>query len=189
MDNGESSKDDIEIEADADLDDSVVAEENAAALIKKLRAKLKESEAKTAEYLAGWQRTQADFINFKKRESSEREQFLKFAAEPVISDVLNALDDFDAAFSHKSEWEKADKAWRDGMTGIYNRLQKSLAKHGVSVIDPLGTPFDPAEHLAVEMVKVDSKDEDDKVVGVVHKGYKLHDRVIRPAKVKVGQIS
>ncbi len=178
--------DDIRVEADADLDDSVVAEENAAETIKKLRHKLKEAEAKSAEYLSGWQRAQADFINFKKRDASEREQFLKFAAEPVISDIILVLDDFDAAMG-SSEWQSVDKNWREGVLRIYNRLQSGLLKHGVSVLDPKGAMFDPAEHLAVQMVKVADASEDGKIISVVHKGYKLYDRVIRPAKVRVGQ--
>src|SRR3989344_7907026 len=122
MQEEEGNKDEIKFEADENLDDSVVAEENAAETIKKLRQKLKESEAKTAEYLSGWQRSQADFINFKKREAGEREQFLKFASAPVINDIILAMDDFDAAFSNRTELQKVDKNWREGVESIYNRI-------------------------------------------------------------------
>lgn len=193
MDEGKDKKqtevadNDVEIEADADLDDSVVAEEAAGEAIKKLRTKLKECQAKSAEYLAGWQRVQADFINYKKRDATEREEFLKFAAEPVVLDIIHVMDSFDMAFSHKEHWEKADKTWRDGVEKIYAQLKKSLEKHGVSIDDPLGKDFEPMNHMAVEMVPVDKADDDGKIVGVVQKGYLLHDRVIRAAKVRVGQ--
>jgi len=185
--NKQQNNDDIHVEKDADLDDSVVAEESSAETIKKLRTKLKEAEAKATEYLSGWQRSQADFINFKKREAKEREEFLKFAAEPVISDFIEVLDNFDVAFQNKAEWEKVDKAWRDGVELIYNRMKSALTKNGVKVIDPEGLMFDPVFHMAVEMVSVKNADDDGKIVGVVHKGYSLNDRIIRPAKVKVGR--
>src|SRR3989344_6765293 len=134
----DKKQDDVVVEADADLDDSVVAEENAAETIKKLRAKLKESEKKASEYLTGWQRAQADFVNYKKRDTVERQEFLKFAAEPVILDTIHVMDSFDMAFQHKEHWEKADKSRRVGVENIYEELKKSLEKHGVTIDDPLG---------------------------------------------------
>lgn len=181
-------EDDVTVEADSDLDDSVVAEEAAGETIKKLRLKLKEAEKKAAEYLAGWQRAQADFINYKKRDATEREEFLKFAAEPVILDTIHVMDSFDMAFGNKEHWEKADKSWRDGVEKIYAQLRKTLEKHGVTVDDPLGKDFDPNNHLAVEMIPVQKAEDDGKIVAVVQRGYLLNDKVIRAAKVKVGQL-
>lgn len=184
----ECNNNDVTVEADSDLDDSVIAEEAAGETIKKLRAKLKEAEKKSADYLAGWQRAQADFINYKKRDTAEREEFLKFAAEPVVLDIIHVMDSFDMAFNQKEHWEKADKSWRDGVEKIYAQLKKTLEKHGVAIDDPVGKDFDPQNHLAVEMVPTDA-DNDGKIVGVVQKGYLLHGKVIRPAKVKVGQFT
>lgn len=183
-----SVNDDVTVETDSDLDDSVVAEEVAGGTIKKLRLKLKEAERKSAEYLAGWQRAQADFINYKKRDAVEKEEFLKFATEPVVLDTIHVMDSFDMAFGNKEHWEKADKSWRDGVEKIYAQLRKTLEKHGVTVDDPLGNDFDPLNHLAVEMVPTDA-DNDGKIVGVVQKGYLMHGKAIRPAKVRVGQKS
>lgn len=180
-------EDDVTVEADSDLDDSVIAEEAAGETIKKLRLKLKEAEKKSAEYLDGWQRAQADFINYKKRDEVERKEFLKFAAEPVVLDTIHVMDSFDMAFGNKEHWEKADKSWRDGVEKIYAQLRKTLEKHGVTVDDPLGKDFDPMNHLAVEMVPVQKAEDDGKIVGVVQRGYLLNDKVIRPAKVKVGE--
>ncbi len=182
-----TNKDDVVLDTDSDLDDSVVAEEAAGETIKKLRAKLKEAEKKASEYLTGWQRAQADFVNFKKRDAVERQEFLKFAAEPVILDTIHVMDSFDMAFNHKEHWEKADKSWRDGVEKIYAQLKKSLEKHGVTIDDPLGKNFDPMNHLAVEMVPVEKAEDDGKIVSVVQRGYLLNDKVIRAAKVRVGE--
>ncbi|HEY9584751.1 MAG TPA: nucleotide exchange factor GrpE [Candidatus Paceibacterota bacterium] len=186
-DKDKKQEEDVVVEADSDLDDSVVAEENAAETIKKLRGKLKESEKKASEYLTGWQRAQADFVNYKKRDAVERQEFLKFAAEPVILDTIHVMDSFDMAFQHKEHWEKADKSWRDGVEKIYAQLKKSLEKHGVTIDDPVGKDFDPSNHLAVEMINVLKPEDDGKIVSVIQKGYLLNGKVIRPAKVKVGE--
>ena len=179
--------DDITVDNTTDIDDSVVVEEAAGETIKKLRAKLKDAEKKAAEYLTGWQRAQADFVNFKKRDAIERQEFFKFAAGPGVLDTIHVMDSFDMAFGNKEHWEKADKSWRDGVEKIYAQLKKTLEKHGVTIDDPVGKDFDPNNHMAVEMVPVEKSDEDGKIVSVVQKGYLLNDKVIRPAKVKVGE--
>ncbi len=97
------------------------------------------------------------------------------------------MDSFELAFNNKEHFEKADKSWRDGIVQIYNQLKKSLEKNGVKSDDPSGREFDPMNHLAVQMVTVDKIEDDGKVASVVQKGYLLHDKVIRPAKVKVGE--
>lgn len=178
---------DIKIEKDENLDDSVVAEEASGETIKKLREKLKEAEKKSAEYLSGWQRVQADFINYKKREAEERNTFVKFAAEPVILDVIEVMDSFEMAFQNKEHWEKADKNWRDGVMNIYNQLKKALEKNGVTMDDPIGKDFDPMNHLALGVDKTEKDEEVGKVTLVIQKGYLLNGKVIRPAKVKVGE--
>lgn len=184
----EDINEDVTLDSDTDIDDSVVAEEMAGETIKKLRTKLRDAEQKSGEYLAGWQRAQADYINYKKRDALEREEFLKFATEPVVLDVVNVMDSFDMAFNNKEHWEKADKNWRDGVEKIYSQLKKALEKNGVAIDDPIGKDFEPASHLAVEMTAVEKNDNDGKIVGVVQKGYLLNGKVIRPAKVIVGQL-
>ena len=123
-----TEENEVIFEKDDNLDDSVVSEESAGEMIKKLREKLKEAEKKAADYLSGWQRAQADFINYKKREAEEKHAFVKFAAEPIILDVIEVMDSFELAFNNKEHFEKADKSWRDGIVQIYNQLKKSLEK-------------------------------------------------------------
>ncbi len=177
---------DVVIEQDSDLDDSVVAEESQAETIKKLRLKLKEAESKATEYLTGWQRNQADFVNYKKREVSERAEFLKFAVEPLANDILNAMDSFDSA-KNSPAWENADVNFRKGMEMIYSQLILALEKNNIKADDPKGEEFEPAKHLAVEMVDVADEKQDGFIIDVLQKGYKIYDRVLRPAKVRVGR--
>ncbi len=168
------------------LDDSVVAEENSLETIKKLRLKIKELESKNSEYLSNWQRDKADFVNARKRDNLEKEQVLKYSNSSIIVDILRVIDNFDMAFANKESWEKIDKNWRSGMEFIYQDLKKVLFENGVKEIDPLGKTFDPNEHEAVEHVSVSEKEKDNTVISVIGRGYMLYDRIIRPAKVKVG---
>ena len=180
----EDKDQDITVEADADLDDSVIAEENLQEVVKKLRAELKEEKKKSAENLAGWQRCQADFINAEKRGAEDKKSFIKFANENLVLEVLDVLDSFDRAFADS---EKMDEKTKEGVSLIHKQLVKILEKHGVKEDNPLGQDFDPNRHEAIQMVPVENKEDADKVIEVMQKGYSLNDKVIRPAKVAIGQ--
>ena len=169
------------------LDDSVVAEENAGEAIKKLREKLKKAEAEKQEYLVGWQRAKADLINARKRDESERQEFIKFANERLIEGLIPVMESFDMAMGNKEAWEKVDKNWRIGVEYIYSQLKKTLSDSGLEEIDPIGKPFDHNRDEAAEYVPVENKDEHHKVVSVVQKGYSLNGKDLRPPKVKVGE--
>lgn len=176
----------IEVERDENLDDSIIADENLAETVKKLREKLKVCQTEKSEYLNGWQRSQADFVNYKKREAEEVKRLLKFAAEPILTDVIGILDSFELAFGNE-EWKKLDPKWRDGVEMIHSQLLKVLEKHTVSIDNPIGEIFDPASHMAVETIP--GKEEDNgKILSVLQKGYRLNGQVIRPAKVRVGNV-
>ncbi len=97
------------------------------------------------------------------------------------------MDSFEMAFQNKEHWEKADKNWRDGVMNIYNQLKKALEKNGVTMDDPIGKDFDPMNHLALGVDKTEKDEEVGKVTLVIQKGYLLNGKVIRPAKVKVGE--
>jgi molecular chaperone GrpE len=178
---------DIIIESDDTLDDSVIAEENMAETIKKFRAKLKKSQADAQEYLTGWQRAKADLINARKRDEEEHKDFMKFANERLIESLVPVLESFDLAMSNKEAWEKADKNWRIGVEYIANQLKKTLADAGLEEVNPLGLPFDASRDEAAEYVPVIDAMEDHKIIGVVQKGYNLNGKPMRPPKVKVGE--
>lgn len=170
-----------------DIDDSVVAEENAVEVIKKLREKLKATEAAKMEYLTGWQRDKADFVNARKRDETDRKEFMKFANEQLVYDLIPVLENWDLAMSHKESWEKADKNWRVGVESIFNQLKKTLTDNGLTEISPSGEKFDHSKHEAMSYEPVSDKERDHIVLEVIQKGYYFNGKVLKPAKVKVGE--
>lgn len=175
-----------------EMEDNIVLEdieENAEELIKKLRKKLKKCTEEKQEYLDGWQRSKADFINAKKKNEELRLEIVSFAKEGLILDLLTAIDNFNMAFANKDVWESVDKNWRVGIENIHSQLLKTLEDHGLKQFNPKNEVFDPIRHDSVETIVVDDKDNDHKVIEVLQKGYELNGKVIRPAKVKVGEIA
>jgi molecular chaperone GrpE len=159
------------------LDDSVVAEEHAGDAIKKLKEKLKEAEAKSKEYLDGWQRAQADFVNLRKRDEEAKSEFIKFANMSLVEQLIPVLDSFNIALAQG----------RQDFEPLYNQLIGVLNASGLEEIKALGETFNPREHEALGTASTDKPEEDHKVLEVLQAGYKLNGRVIRPAKVKVGE--
>lgn len=183
--NKEETTDDVVFDGDAEEGEE--AENNPAALVKKLRQRIKELEEKNQEYLTGWQKERADSVNLRKRLEEEKKEFVKFAKEDIVSEVITVLDSFDSAFKNKEVWEKVDKNWRQGVEYIHSQLINVLGNHGVSVINPLGEKFDPQRDEAVENVPVENKEDNHKIIEVVGNGYKFHHKIIRAPKVKVGE--
>ncbi len=179
--------DDVVVESDDTLDDSVIAEENMAETIKKLRVKLKKSQSSASEYLTGWQRTKADFVNARKRDEEERKEFIKFSNERLVESLIPVLESFDLAMANRETWEKVDKNWRMGVEYIYSQLRKILNESGLEEVSPVGQKFDPARDEAVEYVPVTEEGQDQVILGVIQKGYSLNKKQMRPPKVKVGE--
>jgi len=155
-----------------------VTEEEAAELLKQALA---EEKKKTETNLAGWQRAQADFINYKRRAEQEKEEIRKFANTVLMLNLLSILDDLERALAATPD-DLAELSWVEGIRLIGRKLRANLEAQGLSQIEALGELFDPNFHEAVRQ----DKGKDGIVVEEVQKGYKLHDRVIRPAKVVVG---
>jgi molecular chaperone GrpE len=184
----EPSSDPANLDVDQDdLDDSVVAEENAVETVKKLREKLRKSEAERLEYLTGWQRAKADLINARKRDEADHKDFIKFANERLIDGLIPVLDSFELAMGNKEAWEKADKNWRIGVESIAGQLKKALSDAGLEEVNPVGQKFDPMRDEAASYEPVASEDKNHTIIGVMQKGYNLNGRPMRPAKVKVGE--
>ena len=178
---------DISIESDDTLDDSVVAEESAQETIAKLREKLKKAIAEKQEYLDGWQRAKADFVNANKRSQEMLRESITLANEGLIEELLPTLQAFEMAFANKEAWAKVDKNWRVGVEFIYNKLKDTLVANGVREIDPVGKVFDAKEHEATKHEPVERESDNHKVIAVVEKGYMLGGKLLRPAKVVVGE--
>ena len=150
--------------------------------IKSLKNLLNEERDKAEKYLANWQRAQADLANYKKRSEQERKEAAQFGNALLILDLLPALDDLERALSSVPP-KLTDLTWVEGIRLIYHKLYANLETHGLSPIEALGETFDPRFHEAV----MEGDGEEGKVVEEVQKGYKLHDRVLRPAMVIVGK--
>jgi len=154
--------------------------------IKKIKAELKACHAERSEYLAGWQRAKADYLNLKKEHESSRHEIGKWAKEGVLSDLFTIADSFEMAFGNQEAWEQAPENWRKGIEYIYNQLQTIFRDHGVEEINPiLGEKFDPTEQEPIGTIATEKEKEDDEIIEIIKKGYKLHDKIIRPASVKV----
>jgi molecular chaperone GrpE len=112
---------------------------------------------------------------------------VKLIKAEVIEDFLPLADSFEMAMSDQEAWEAVPENWRKGVEYIYNQLESILAAHGVIVIDPLGLIFDPQDHESVGIIETDQAGEDNFILEVKKKGYKLGQRLIRPAQVKIGE--
>lgn len=151
---------------------------------KNLKKKIKELETKIAEYTAGWQRTQADFLNFKKQVSEEKIRLIESANTDLVYQLLPVLDHFQLAAKHiPSELE--DNNWASGIRQIEKQFEKILSDNGVEQIKSVGNKFDPEFHEAVE--EVNSKKPEGEIIEEILAGYKFADKVLRPAKVKVSK--
>jgi molecular chaperone GrpE len=182
----EENSDDILFDSNEDLDDSIVAEESQLERIKKLQEKLKESELKAKQYLDGWQRAKAEFLNLRKRDEEEKRQRAKFAAEEVVLDIIPVLDNFGLAMTNKEAWDALPKDWRLGMESIFAQLRSSLETHGLVQYGRVGESFNPSIHEAIETIKTDNSEEQDQTIArVLQPGFMLHEKVVRPAKVSV----
>ena len=149
--------------------------------IEALKQALAGEKAKAEANLAGWQRTQADFINYKRRSEQEKEEAIKFANSQLMLNLLPILDDLERAFASIPH-RLAKFSWVDGIRLIERKLQVTLEAQGLSPIKALEEPFDPHQHEAIRQ----DKGKEGIVIEDVQKGYKFRDRVIRASKVVVG---
>jgi len=149
--------------------------------IETLKQALAEENTKAKTNLAGWQRAQADFENYKRRSQQEKEEISRFANWLLVLNLLPILDDLERALASIPP-NLAKLSWVDGIRLIERNLRASLEMQGLSYIKAVGEPFDPKFHEAVRQ----DKGKEGIVIEEVQKGYRLHDRVIRPSRVVVG---
>jgi len=147
-----------------------------------LRKLLAEEKEKAEKYLANWQRAQADFINYRRHTEQERAEATKLANATLILNLLPILDDLERALNSVPA-KLAGLPWLDGVRLIQRKLQAVLGTQGLSPIEVVGKDFDPNLHEAV----LYGEGEEGKVIQEIQKGYRLHDRVLRPAQVGVGR--
>ncbi|HXK33310.1 MAG TPA: nucleotide exchange factor GrpE [Dehalococcoidia bacterium] len=146
-----------------------------------LRAQLEEEREKAQSFYASWQRSAADFQNYKRRVEEERSETARLANAALVINLLPIMDDLERALN-TVDAHLAGLTWVDGIRLIHRKFQAVLDMAGVQEIEADGRMFDPAQHEAVSQ----GPGDEGKVIAVVQKGYRLGDRVIRPAMVVVG---
>ena len=152
--------------------------------VESLRDQLEAFAAEKEQHLAGWQRTQADFANYRRRTEQERGELVRMAEAGLMRELLPVLDDLERALDGLP-LELKGLTWVDGILFIERKLRAALEMRGLQPIDALGREFDPYEHEAV--IREGDPNEATFVTGELQKGYRLHDRVLRPTLVKVGR--
>ena len=156
--------------------------EELAERILQLERELEQVRRTDEEHPNNWHRSAADFANYKRRTDEERATLTQFSNAVLIGKLLSVLDDFDRALENVPP--EAHDAWIEGVKLVERKLRGVLESEGVAPIEAVGTQFDPNVHEAV--VHEDTADHpDNQVIGELQRGYRLHDRIIRPSLVRV----
>lgn len=153
--------------------------------VKKLREDLKTCRKEKEEYLTGWQRAKADYINLQKELDLARINISILTKEKMANKLLPALDSLEMAFANKEHWEKLDKEWQEGIKSIYKQFISGLANSEVEQINEANISFDPNIHQSISVIETDDEKKDHTVEKILQVGYKIGNRTIRPAKVTI----
>lgn len=167
----------------ADVEDFANAEMEANA---KLQKELDETKAQLEKEKKEYLFLMADFDNFRKRVVKEKAELIKNGAEKALKAILPIVDDFERGLEATKDVEDAASV-RSGMELIYNKFVKYLADNGVTPMETDGKAFDPDEHEAVAMIPAADESQKGQIVETTQRGYHLHDKVLRHAKVVVAQ--
>lgn len=147
---------------------------------------LKEAEdarTKAAEYLDGWQRSQAEFANYKRRVERDREQTQQNLTAQVVKRYLEIIDDLERALKKRPQ-DNDGAAWADGIELIYRKFLGLLEAEGVKPMEALSQPFDPSRHEAILQEAVEGF-HSGQITEVIQNGYTIGERVLRPALVRI----
>lgn len=162
-------KDDVKIENEEDANEPE-------SKIKKLKEQLKKCKKEKEDYLHGWQRAKADFVNARKDEEKRRAEFVRLSNQFLLTDILPVFDSFELALRNSND---------KGVYMIKNQMKDILKGYGLEEIKAEGKKFSPEFHESVE--EVESKEKSGEVVEEIQKGYTLHGKVLRPARVKISK--
>lgn len=160
-------------------------EKSATEKVKKLKEKIIAIEKEKQEYLGGWQRARADYVNLQKAVEEDKKRLKEVFKESFIAEFIPVVDSFQMAMANKEAWEKVDVNWRTGVEYINNQLMNVLESHGLKLFGDIGEKFDPAKYEAVGEEEIADKEKDHAIAKVIQKGFLLGDTVIRPARVTV----
>ena len=166
----------------AESDEVAKAEIEQVEDIATLQQALAEEKEKAEKYLANWQRSQADFANYKQRSEQGKKESIDFANSALICNLLPIIDDLERAFAIVPA-ELDGSSWTEGVRLIYDKLKATLEAQGLTEIKAKGEPFDPHLHEAV----MQQEGREGMVIEETQKGYKFKEKVIRPSLVIVGK--
>ena len=171
---------------DVNAEEEPVQEEASESEILRLNKELEESKAAMEKEKREYMFLMAEFDNFRKRTLKEKSEIIKNAGEQVFKGLLPILDDFERGIEAASKTDNADSV-KEGMVLIYNKFKKYLEQNGVKEMDTKDADFDTERHEAISVVPVAEDSRKGKVLDTVQKGYTINDKVLRHAKVVVGQ--
>jgi molecular chaperone GrpE len=154
--------------------------------LERLKRELAETQQRSEEFFGNWQRSAADLSNFRKRVDQERQDVQKYGATEVLGELLNVVDDWERAMTVLPP-EMLKFTWIHGTAQIYQKLLWVLTRHGITPIDAADQPFDPHLHDAVMRDEDVPTAEQTHVIQELQRGYRIHERVLRPSLVKVGR--
>lgn len=192
QDNAKASEEEMNAKAaGADIEDvapeaETVEEAEAVEETGSLEKKVEELEDQLAKEKKEYLFLMAEFDNFRKRTLKEKSEIIRNAGENVLKGLLPIMDDFERGIK-ASESTADSEAVKEGMVLIYNKLKKYLAQNGVKEFDPADDTFDADRHEAISVVPVPDESKKGKILDTVEKGYMINDKVLRHAKVVVGQ--
>jgi molecular chaperone GrpE len=149
--------------------------------IEELTKSIEEEKEKAEKYMDNWRRTEADFLNYKKRTEQEKNDIEQDTTCSVVGSILPVLDDFERALESIPE-DAEELPWVEGINLIYKKLKGSLESLGLEEVCAMGQTFEPSLHEAM----ANAEGKEGEVVSEVQKGYKLKGKLLRPARVIVG---
>ncbi len=171
---------------DVNAEEEPVQDETSESESLRLNKELEESKAAMEKEKREYMFLMAEFDNFRKRTLKEKSEIIKNAGEQVFKGLLPILDDFERGIEAASKTDNADSV-KEGMVLIYNKFKKYLEQNGVKEMDTKDADFDTERHEAISVVPVAEDSRKGKVLDTVQKGYTINDKVLRHAKVVVGQ--
>ncbi|MFQ5923371.1 MAG: nucleotide exchange factor GrpE [Anaerolineales bacterium] len=186
---GEQNEEDLQVSSKAEeaeaLPDEMLVEHDLEPSEIMLQHELDQAKAQAQEYLEGWQRARAEFANYKKRVTRDQEEARMRIAAETLTKYLGVIDDLERALKERPEDGDA-AAWAEGIELIYRKMYGVLETEGVEVIDADQKHFDPTMHEAISHDESEDH-EGGEIIEVVQPGYRMGDRVLRPAMVRVAK--
>ncbi|MCH5239070.1 MAG: nucleotide exchange factor GrpE [Muribaculaceae bacterium] len=175
-----------EVSLETSENEEVSQDEQAKVACEEVEKKVAELQAQLEKEKKEYLFLMAEFDNFRKRTLKEKSDIIKNAGENVLKGLLPIMDDFERGIKAAANSPEADSV-KEGVNLIYNKFKNYLSQNGVKEFDPSDDTFDADKHEAISVVPVPDEDKKGKILDTVEKGYTINDKVLRHAKVVVGQ--